>query len=114
MGLRGEKVLVIGAKRSGLGAIELLLGQGARVQAMDSQPLSPEAQSRFDAMGVPVMPQDAGNIGDSTLIVLSPAVPWDLPLLTDARAGGIQVIGEVELAAQFLQGPVIGITGSNG
>jgi UDP-N-acetylmuramoylalanine--D-glutamate ligase len=114
MGLRGEKVLVIGTKRSGLGAIELLLGQGARVQAMDSQPLSPEERSRFDAMGVPVMPQDGKNIGDSTLIVLSPAVPWDLPLLTDARAGGIQVIGEVELAAQFLQGPVIGITGSNG
>jgi UDP-N-acetylmuramoylalanine--D-glutamate ligase len=47
-------------------------------------------------------------------IVISPGVPADLPELEQARARGVPVIGEVELAGYFLQGPTIGITGSNG
>ena len=48
------------------------------------------------------------------LIVLSPDVPADLPPLEEARQRGVRVIGEVELAAPFLRGETIGITGSNG
>ena len=48
------------------------------------------------------------------LIVLSPDVPADLPPLEEARRRGARVIGEVELAAPFLKGETIGITGSNG
>ncbi|MDQ2776155.1 MAG: UDP-N-acetylmuramoyl-L-alanine--D-glutamate ligase [Acidobacteriota bacterium] len=114
MNFRGEPVLVVGTKRSGLGAIELLLKQGARVRAMDAQPLAPEEQAKFDAMGVPIVLQSSENVADAKLIVISPAVPWDLAMLVDARERGIPVIGEVELASHFLQGPVIGITGSNG
>ena len=44
----------------------------------------------------------------------SPGVPFDLPGLERARARGVKVIGEVELAAPYLQGKVIGITGTNG
>jgi UDP-N-acetylmuramoylalanine--D-glutamate ligase len=110
--------LVIGTKRSGLAAVELLLKQGARVTVMDERPLSPEEQAKFDALRVPVVLQGAENIHiDSRaphMIVLSPAVPYDLPMLAAARASGIPVIGEVELASYFLKGPVIGITGSNG
>ena len=51
---------------------------------------------------------------DPDLIVLSPGVPWDLPIAEAARGRGVPVIGEVELAYRFLRGPVIGITGSNG
>jgi len=46
--------------------------------------------------------------------VLSPDVPADLPELVEARRRGVRVIGEVELAARFLKGETIGITGSNG
>jgi UDP-N-acetylmuramoylalanine--D-glutamate ligase len=46
--------------------------------------------------------------------VPSPGVPLDLPGIERARARGVKVIGEVELAAPYLEGPVIGITGSNG
>jgi UDP-N-acetylmuramoylalanine--D-glutamate ligase len=110
--------LVIGTKRSGLAAVELLLKQGARVTVMDERPLSPEEQAKFDALRVPFVLQGAENIHiDSRaphIIVLSPAVPYDLPMLAAARASGIPVIGEVELASYFLKGPVIGITGSNG
>jgi UDP-N-acetylmuramoylalanine--D-glutamate ligase len=98
--------------------VELLLKQGARVTAMDESPLSPEEQAKFDALGVPVVPQGAESInlagGKPEIIVLSPAVPYDLPMLASARARGIPVIGEVELASYLLKGPVIGITGSNG
>jgi UDP-N-acetylmuramoylalanine--D-glutamate ligase len=53
-------------------------------------------------------------VQDAVCIVVSPGVPADLPLLERARARGIPVIGEVELAGYFLQGATIGITGSNG
>src|SRR5207302_7894072 len=48
------------------------------------------------------------------LIVVSPGVPIDAPPLVQARALGEAVIGEIELAAQFLPGPIVAITGSNG
>ncbi|MBV9305137.1 MAG: UDP-N-acetylmuramoyl-L-alanine--D-glutamate ligase [Acidobacteriaceae bacterium] len=113
MDLRGKQVVVIGTKRSGLAAIELLLKRGAHVRAMDASPLTPEEERRFAALGVPVLPQEPEYLkGD--LIVLSPAVPYDLPMLADAREHGIAVIGEVELSSYFLKGAVIGITGSNG
>ena len=48
------------------------------------------------------------------LIVLSPGVPIDIAPVEAARAKGIPIIGEVELAAIFFKGPICGITGSNG
>ncbi len=118
MDFREKYALVIGTKRSGRAAVELLLRQGARVRAMDAEPLAPEEQARFDRLSVPVVAQEPENATDlgrqPDVIVLSPAVPYDLPLLIAARERGIPVIGEVELASYFLKGPVIGITGSNG
>ncbi len=118
MELAGREVLVIGTKRSGVAAIELLQKQGARVRAMDEKPLSADEQAKFDEWDVPVVAQRPENLRNKgrapDMIVLSPAVPYDLPMLVSARANGIPVIGEVELAFVFLKGPVIGITGSNG
>lgn len=98
----GKHFVVIGAKRSGLAAIELLRKQGARVTAMDSQPSAFTVEQREE------------NLRDADAVVLSPGVPYDLPMLENVRARGIPTIGELELASHFLQGPVIGITGSNG
>ena len=81
---------------------------------MDSSPLTTQEQSHFKFLGVPVVAQDEANIGAATMIVLSPAVPYDLPMLVAARERGIPTIGEVELSSFFLKGPVLGITGSNG
>lgn len=110
----GKAVVVIGAKRSGLAAAELLVRRGARVRMMDVEPLAPEEQARFDALGVPVVQQTPENLATPDVVVISPGVPYDLPLLIDARRRSVPVIGEVELASYFLKGPVIGITGSNG
>jgi UDP-N-acetylmuramoylalanine--D-glutamate ligase len=114
MVLRGKEVLVIGTKRSGLAAIRLLLREGARVRAMDAHIPSKEESLIFAELDVPVLLQEEKNLGEAGMIVISPAVPFDLPMLEAARASGIPVIGEVELASHFLKGPVIGITGSNG
>ena len=101
-------MVVIGTKRSGVAAIELLLKQGARVQAMDADP------QPIPGLDVPVVPQTPEFLGDVDLVVLSPAVPFDLSMLVEARERGVPVIGEVELASFFLKGPIAGITGANG
>ena len=57
---------------------------------------------------------DGRDFHPPDLIVLSPGVPVDIAPVEAARAKGIPVIGEVELASYFLKGPICGITGSNG
>ena len=95
-----------------------LKARGARVTVSDSKP---EAELRSEILlllehGITV---ETGGHGDRTfrgqdLIVVSPGVPFDSPQLMQARTLGEPVIGEVELAARFLPGPIVAITGANG
>lgn len=116
MRLSGTRTLVVGMEKSGLASVELAACQGAQVRATDLKPLSamPEAAALLGRLGVEFTPQAPSVFDWPELIVLSPGVPADLPPLEAARARGVRVIGEIELAAPFLQGPVIGITGANG
>lgn len=104
--LRGKTVLVAGMGKSGLAAAELLRAQGANVLATDERTLQ--------NLPVPFVPQTDESFLRADLVVLSPGVPVNLPPVEAARSAGIPIIGEVELASYFLQGPVIGITGANG
>lgn len=115
--LKGARVLVIGLARSGLAAVGLLALHGARVTAADSRPLAEiagaaEALRSIGAVVFTLQSDDAADGHD--LVVISPGVPIDTPVLEAARRAGIPVIAEVELASYFLQGPIIGVTGSNG
>jgi UDP-N-acetylmuramoylalanine--D-glutamate ligase len=92
---------------SGVAAVKLLRSQGAIVRAVDEK-------SMGEIDGVTVEPQTEAAFGDAELAVLSPGVPADLALLAPLRARGVPVIGELELAAPFLEGENIGITGTNG
>lgn len=114
MDLKNRDVLVIGLKRSGRAAVEFLQREGAVVRAMDENDPGPDEQLFLAQHRIGVVRQSAENLGDPCLVVISPAVPYDLPLLAEARSRGIPVIGEVELAGLYLKGSVIGITGSNG
>ncbi|HYL37873.1 MAG TPA: UDP-N-acetylmuramoyl-L-alanine--D-glutamate ligase [Bryobacteraceae bacterium] len=107
MRLDGTRVVVVGMARSGVAALELLREKGAIVRAVDEKPMG-------EVSGVRVEPQAGAAFRDAELVVISPGVPADLDLLVAVRARGVPVIGELELAAPFLQGPTIGITGSNG
>ena len=118
MDLNGKRVLVVGLGKSGVASALFLKSRGARVTVSDSKP---EAELRKEILlllehGITV---ETGGHGDRTfrgqdLIVVSPGVPFDAPQLNQARNLGEKVIGEIELAAQFLPGPIVAITGANG
>jgi UDP-N-acetylmuramoylalanine--D-glutamate ligase len=116
MQLNGTKALVVGMKKSGIASAELLVREGARVRATDIKPLDQlsDAQPVLERLGISFAQQTPAVFEGCDLIVLSPDVPCDLPPLVEARQRGAAVIGEVELAAPFLRGRTIGITGSNG
>ena len=116
MELANRHALVVGLKKSGMAAVKLLAEHGAAVRATDLKSLEelPEAGALLDRLRVPFARQAPEVFEGADLIVLSPDVPADLPPLEAARARGAAVIGEVELAAPFLKGRTIGVTGSNG
>ncbi len=116
MELKRKRALVIGMKKSGLASARLLAERGAEVRATDLKPLEElgEAAETLAALHVPFNRQSPEVFEGCDLIVISPDVPVDLPALEEARGRGVPVIGEVELAAPFLRGRNIGITGSNG
>ncbi len=117
MELKNKRVLVVGLGKSGIAAARFLKARGAQVTVSDIRPagLISELPALLDA-GIMV---ETGSHGLLTfrrqdLIVVSPGVPSNTPELTTVRAMGIPIIGEMELGAQFLQGQIIAITGSNG
>ena len=115
--LRGQNVLVMGLKRSGLSAIRLLASAGARVTGTDIDPAL-EVPEQFPGEHRVVLrlgKHDPEDFLHADLIVVSPGVPTAHPLLNQARNRGVPVIGELELASRFLgQEVVYGITGTNG
>jgi UDP-N-acetylmuramoylalanine--D-glutamate ligase len=116
MNISRQRALVVGMKKSGMASAELLARHGASVRATDLKPLDelPGAREALDRLNIPFAQQSPEVFRDVDLIVLSPDVPADLPPLVEARERGVRVLGEVELAAPFLKGKTIGITGSNG
>jgi UDP-N-acetylmuramoylalanine--D-glutamate ligase len=108
--------LIVGLEKSGLAAIPVLLHQGAHVRATDIRPLSqlPDAAAVLARFGVPFEQQSDSVFENVDLIVVSPGVPADLPPLVAARQRGARIIGDIDLAAPFLKGRTIAITGTNG
>ena len=118
MELKGKKVLVVGLGKSGLAAALFLRRRGAQVTVSDIR------SAELLAHDIPALLEEginveAGGHGLLTfrrqdLIVVSPGVPLDTPELVQVRNFGLPIIGELELAARFLKGKTIAITGSNG
>lgn len=106
--------LVVGAGKSGVAAANYLVARGESVVLSDSNP-NPSLPHQVDARVVRLFgPQSASLLDEVGRVVLSPGVPSTIPLLQEALARGITVIGEIELAAPHLNGQVIAVTGSNG
>ena len=118
MKYEGKKVLVVGMARSGVAAAQLLVKHGAVVTVNDSKTreqlgdvLSPlENLPVRWALGCPAMDVLAGQ----DVLVISPGIPDSVPFVKKAKADGIYVIGEVELAYQLTPGQMVAVTGTNG
>jgi UDP-N-acetylmuramoylalanine--D-glutamate ligase len=113
--VEGRDVVVAGAARSGIAAAELLVRRGAHVTLSELRD-SFDGADRLRALGVTL---ELGGHRPSTfagadLVVASPGVPVEQPVFDMARARGVEVIGELELAWRWLKGRVIAITGTKG
>ena len=119
MMLKGKKVLVLGMGISGMGATRLLKDKGAKVtinELEDSKEMRARARE-FERNGIKVIlgSHPLEILPGHQLIVLSPGIPLDIPLLRQAEKLHIPIMGELELASRFLPDrSLIAITGTNG
>ena len=120
----GKNVLVIGTGLSGIGAAQLLCREGANVTLLDQNEKADENKIRDSFAGqlewdeLSHLTIDIGKLKNEAsafdLVVPSPAVPLDSPLLSSLIEAGVPVISEIELGWLFENGTVIAITGTNG
>lgn len=123
--LENRRVLVVGLARTGIATALFCAGRGARVTATEERGEAQVAEAAAKLRAAP-MPRGAAGVAlelgghreetflAQDLIVPSPGVPFAMPLLAKARAKGIAVWSEIELAWRFLRGRLVAITGSNG
>ena len=112
--LAGKRVLVVGLARSGMAAAEVLAGVGADVVGFDRDEAL-EA-GRLVELGVEVHlgQEEATLLQGIDLVVKSPGVPGQTPLVEGARERDIPVWSEIELGSRLLDNPILGVTGTNG
>ena len=118
MELYGKTVLVIGLKRTGVSVARFVASQGGQVRVTDRQghdALTPELAS---LAGIPLDlhlgTNDLDVLARVDLVVPSPGVPANAPLLQAAARQGVPVWSEIELAFRFLPCPLLAVTGTNG
>ncbi len=110
--------MVLGLARTGSETARFLVPQGARVLVTDCKAQA-ELEKEIEALsGLPIRfllgGEDEAWLEGMDLLVTSPGVPPENPLLRGARQRGIPVLSEIELAYRFLSAPLIAVTGTNG
>ena len=111
----GQRVLVVGAARSGVAAAHLLAKRGAIVTLTDRKNgIADEVGLRAAGVVLELGGHNLASFEAANLVVLSPGVPIDMPEVVRAKASGVPVIGELELASRWLRGPIVAITGTKG
>jgi UDP-N-acetylmuramoylalanine--D-glutamate ligase len=111
--LPGGPYLVVGLARSGVAAALALHARGEVVIGVDAG--APEV-GRLAAQGVEVHLDDQGDqlLERVATLVKSPGVPHEAPVVEAARARGLTLVGELELAWRMLPNPLVAVTGTNG
>ncbi len=118
--IKGKNILVLGLARSGQAAIKLLLKAGAsKIIGNDQKGLLELAAEMKDLCRNSRVTLVGGGhpenlVDEVSLVIKSPGIKPDLPLLRSASARGIPVYAEIELAYWFSAAEIIGITGTNG
>jgi UDP-N-acetylmuramoylalanine--D-glutamate ligase len=118
MDFKGKKAVVLGAARSGLAACAALKRRGAQVTLSDAKPLEQLAPAAAEAARLGYALAAGGHpealLKDLQLLVLSPGVPNQIPFVKQARAKGVEVISEIELAFRLKARRWLAVTGTNG
>ena len=116
--LEGQKIAVIGLGTSGVAAARLALMKGGDVYVSDTS--SDEATSARGAAlttagaSVELGGHDFDRLAGAGIVVASPGIPPNAPVLRKLRERGQSWISEPELAFRFFNGPLIAVTGTNG
>jgi UDP-N-acetylmuramoylalanine--D-glutamate ligase len=116
MELSGKRVLVVGLGRSGTAVAILCAARGAHVTVTDKRDadfLGPALAELPRNIKLEIGGHKAETFLKSDLVILSPGVP-EIPELAAARAAGVAITGEMEVASRFIEATLIGITGTNG
>lgn len=116
--LKGKKVKVVGLARTGVELVKFLHKQGAKVSVIDIK-TKEELAKYVDAISnlnieFHLGGYDLSTFEESDLIILSPGVSGLIEPIKSVKEKGIKVISEIELASQFIDKPIIAITGTNG
>ncbi|MBO5070359.1 MAG: UDP-N-acetylmuramoyl-L-alanine--D-glutamate ligase [Roseburia sp.] len=119
MNLTGKRVLVVGSGISGIAATELLKKKGIETVLFDgNKNLDVEALKQkapvFSDVEILLGELEEADMDRMDLVVLSPGVPTDIPMVNALREKGIPIWGEIELAYHFAKGRIVAITGTNG
>jgi UDP-N-acetylmuramoylalanine--D-glutamate ligase len=110
-----KRAVVVGLARSGRAAVLALRRRGVEVVAVDRNTELDADELRAAGADVRLGVDDPALLAGAEVLVKSPGVPGEAPLVAAARAGGVPVWSEVELGVRLLPGhPVVGVTGTNG
>jgi UDP-N-acetylmuramoylalanine--D-glutamate ligase len=115
--IRGKRVTVLGAARSGMAAARLLHAGGASVFVSDQSPAGPLTQNLMELKKSGIAFESGGHtakVYDADLVVISPGVPSDAEVIREAGLRGIRVVSEIEMASWFCAAKVAAVTGTNG
>jgi UDP-N-acetylmuramoylalanine--D-glutamate ligase len=115
--LRNKKISVIGAERSGVAVATLLHSNNANVFVSDFGKSQSTQQHITDLRATNIDCEFGGHserIYDCSLMVISPGVPTNAPVVVEAQRRKIKIVAEIEVASWFCKGSIIAITGSNG
>ncbi len=113
-----KNVLIVGMARSGIAAAQLLCQAGAHVAVNDMKPREAFGEKLDVLNGLPIefrLGEDGIDaLNGRDILVISPGVPIDAPIVKVAKEKGIPVTGEMEMASTLLQGALVAVTGTNG
>ena len=111
----GSRVVVVGAARSGIAAAELLSRRGAQVTLTETRNTLEQAVSlRASGIELELGGHRADTLHAADLVVLSPGVSPQRSVIAAARKHGVPIISEIELAARWLRGRIVAVTGTKG
>ncbi len=118
MRLKNKKIVVVGLGRTGFAAARFLHQKGARVLVADTagEAQLGDAVRTLREMGVALElgPHRIASFQNADLMVVSPGVSHTIEPIAQARARGVPLISEVELASRFIKEPIVAVTGTNG